>query len=66
MSKGPHFGDDELTKFLGPIGLANLLVTRAQVDMAAGRYYSFCLKSKILFINVGKLLSYTYNWLMFV
>lgn len=39
MLKGLSFGDDELNKFLGPIGFANLLVTRAQVDMAVGRYY---------------------------
>lgn len=39
MSKGSNFGDDELSKYFGPLGFANLLVTRAQVHMAAGRYY---------------------------
>ncbi|XP_061344106.1 inactive TPR repeat-containing thioredoxin TTL3-like [Gastrolobium bilobum] len=38
MSKGPNFDVDECTKFFGPIGNANLLVTRAQVHLAAGRY----------------------------
>lgn len=37
MSKCPNFDVDKCTKFFGPIGSANLLVTRAQVDMAAGR-----------------------------
>lgn len=37
MTKCPNFDVDECTKFFGPIGNANLLVTRAQVDMAAGR-----------------------------
>ncbi|KAL3527753.1 hypothetical protein ACH5RR_012409 [Cinchona calisaya] len=35
---GPKFNDDECTKFFGPIGNATLLVIRAQVDMAAGRF----------------------------
>ncbi|KAI5406021.1 TPR repeat-containing thioredoxin TTL1 [Lathyrus oleraceus] len=38
MSKGPNFDVDDCTKFFGPIGNANLLVTRAQVDLAAGRF----------------------------
>ncbi|CAI8598244.1 unnamed protein product [Vicia faba] len=38
MKKGPNFDVDDCTKFFGPIGNANLLVTRAQVDMAAGRF----------------------------
>ncbi|XP_058781536.1 inactive TPR repeat-containing thioredoxin TTL3 [Vicia villosa] len=38
MSRGPNFDVDDCTKFFGPIGNANLLVTRAQVDMAAGRF----------------------------
>ncbi|KAI9117046.1 hypothetical protein K1719_012045 [Acacia pycnantha] len=38
ISSGPDFADEELSKFFGPIGFANLLVTRAQVDMAAGRF----------------------------
>ncbi|XP_054804533.1 TPR repeat-containing thioredoxin TTL1-like [Prosopis cineraria] len=38
ISNGPNFTDEELGKFFGPIGFANLLVTRAQVDMAAGRF----------------------------
>lgn len=37
MSKCPHFHVDDCTKFFGPIGNSNLLVTRAQVDIAAGR-----------------------------
>ncbi|KAL5727879.1 hypothetical protein ACHQM5_001023 [Ranunculus cassubicifolius] len=38
MSKGPNFNIDDCTKFFGPIGNANLLLMRAQVDMAAGRF----------------------------
>ncbi|PIA25477.1 hypothetical protein AQUCO_11400030v1 [Aquilegia coerulea] len=38
LSKGPRFSVDDCTKFFGPIGNAGLLVTRAQVDMAAGRF----------------------------
>ncbi|XP_027337570.1 inactive TPR repeat-containing thioredoxin TTL3-like [Abrus precatorius] len=38
MSKCSNFDVDECTKFFGPIGNANLLVTRAQVDIAAGRF----------------------------
>ncbi|KAK7358964.1 hypothetical protein VNO77_00907 [Canavalia gladiata] len=38
MSKGPNFAVDDCTKFFGPIGNANLLVTRAQVHLAAGRF----------------------------
>lgn len=34
---GPIFNFDDLNKYFGPIGNANLLVVRAQVDMAAGR-----------------------------
>ncbi|XP_009349031.2 inactive TPR repeat-containing thioredoxin TTL3-like [Pyrus x bretschneideri] len=37
LSSGPNFEVDACTKFLGPIGNANLLATRAQVDMVAGR-----------------------------
>ncbi|XP_061336592.1 inactive TPR repeat-containing thioredoxin TTL3-like [Gastrolobium bilobum] len=37
MSKCPNFDVEECTKFFGPIGNANLLGTRAQVDIAAGR-----------------------------
>lgn len=37
MSHGPNFTDEDLSKFLGPSGFSNLLVTRAQVHMAAGR-----------------------------
>ena len=40
LSKGPNFDVDDCTKFLGPIGNANVLVIRALVDMAAGRYSS--------------------------
>ncbi|GMI94145.1 tetratricopeptide repeat 14 [Hibiscus trionum] len=35
---GPNFDVDDLNKYFGPIGNANLLVVRAQVDMAAGRF----------------------------
>lgn len=38
MSKCPNFDVDECTKFFGPIGNANLLVIRARVDIAAGRF----------------------------
>ncbi|CAK8567321.1 unnamed protein product [Lathyrus sativus] len=38
MSKSPNFDVDDCTKFFGPISNANLLVTRAQVDLAAGRF----------------------------
>ncbi|RDY07616.1 Inactive TPR repeat-containing thioredoxin TTL3, partial [Mucuna pruriens] len=38
MSKGPNFDADECTKFFGPIGSANLLVTQARVYLAAGRF----------------------------
>jgi hypothetical protein len=37
MSKCPNFDVHDCTKFFGPIGNANLLATRAQVDLAAGR-----------------------------
>ncbi|XP_039005107.1 inactive TPR repeat-containing thioredoxin TTL3-like [Hibiscus syriacus] len=35
---GPNFDVDDLNKYYGPVGNANLLVVRAQVDMAAGRF----------------------------
>ncbi|KAK9134295.1 hypothetical protein Syun_013625 [Stephania yunnanensis] len=35
---GPNFSVEDCTKFFGPIGNANLLVIRAQVDLAAGRF----------------------------
>ncbi|KAE9604776.1 hypothetical protein Lal_00011023 [Lupinus albus] len=38
MSKCTNIDVDEGTKFFGPIGNANLLVTRAKVDLAAGRF----------------------------
>ncbi|PON89164.1 N-terminal acetyltransferase A, auxiliary subunit [Trema orientale] len=38
LLRGPKFDVDECTKFLGPIGSASLLVTRAQVDLASGRF----------------------------
>ncbi|CAN4106401.1 unnamed protein product [Withania somnifera] len=37
LKNGPNFDIDECIKFFGPIGNAGLLVTQAQVDMAAGR-----------------------------
>lgn len=39
LSNGPDFDVDSCTKFLGPISNANVVAVRAQVDMAAGRYY---------------------------
>ncbi|KAJ6677995.1 hypothetical protein OIU85_008566 [Salix viminalis] len=38
LQKGPNFDVDACTKFFGPIGNANLLMVRAQVDMAIGRF----------------------------
>lgn len=38
LKSGPKFDDDDCTKFFGPIGFATILVIRAQVDMAAGRF----------------------------
>uniref|UniRef100_A0A7N0T905 Uncharacterized protein n=1 Tax=Kalanchoe fedtschenkoi TaxID=63787 RepID=A0A7N0T905_KALFE len=38
LAKGPHLDVDACTKFLGPIGNANLLMITAQVDLAAGRF----------------------------
>ncbi|KAI3930652.1 hypothetical protein MKX01_037098 [Papaver californicum] len=38
LSKAPKFGIDDCTKFFGPVGNANLLVIRAQVDVALGRF----------------------------
>ncbi|KAK7247435.1 hypothetical protein RIF29_42318 [Crotalaria pallida] len=38
MSRGSTFDVDDCTKFFGPIGNANLLLTRAQVDLAIGRF----------------------------
>lgn len=38
ISRGPRFEVDACTKFLGPISNAHLLVIRAQVHLAAGRF----------------------------
>ncbi|KAM7261665.1 hypothetical protein ACFE04_020742 [Oxalis oulophora] len=38
LRSGPNFDVDDCTKFFGPIGNANLLVVRAQVDIATGRF----------------------------
>lgn len=38
LSKGPNFEVKECTKFLGPVGNAGLLLVRAQVDLAVGRF----------------------------
>lgn len=38
ISRGPRFGVDACTKFLGPVGNANLLLIRAQVDLVTGRF----------------------------
>lgn len=48
MLKGPNFGADSCTKFLGPIGSAYVLVIRAQVDLAAGRLVFFTIEIKVL------------------
>nr|KAJ0210561.1 hypothetical protein LSAT_V11C400212020 [Lactuca sativa] len=37
MSNAPKFDEDDCNKFYGPISHANLLLIRAQVDLAAGR-----------------------------
>ncbi|KAK9949640.1 hypothetical protein M0R45_005157 [Rubus argutus] len=37
LSRGPNFEVDACTKYFGPISNANMLVTRAQVDISAGR-----------------------------
>ncbi|KAG4175703.1 hypothetical protein ERO13_A11G200264v2 [Gossypium hirsutum] len=38
LLKGPNFNVDDSTKYFGPIANANVLVVRAQVDIAAGRF----------------------------
>ncbi|KAJ8765752.1 hypothetical protein K2173_014874 [Erythroxylum novogranatense] len=38
LRKGPNFEVDACTRYFGSIGNANLLVVRAQVDMATGRF----------------------------
>ncbi|OUZ99308.1 Tetratricopeptide repeat-containing domain [Macleaya cordata] len=38
LSKAPKFDIDDCTKFFGPVSNANLLLIRAQVDMAVGRF----------------------------
>ncbi|TKY60296.1 Inactive TPR repeat-containing thioredoxin TTL3 [Spatholobus suberectus] len=38
LSKGPNFDVDGCTKFFGPVANANLLVTKARVYLAAGRF----------------------------
>ncbi|KAK4785609.1 hypothetical protein SAY86_002298 [Trapa natans] len=38
LLSGPNFEVVACTKFLGPVGNANLLTVQAQVDMAAGRF----------------------------
>ncbi|XP_002533142.2 inactive TPR repeat-containing thioredoxin TTL3 [Ricinus communis] len=38
LKKGPNFDVDDCTKYFGPIANANLLMVRAQVDMAVGRF----------------------------
>lgn len=59
MSKGPNFELDSCTKFLGPIGSANLLAIRAQVDLAAGR-----LACSIWLIKIIALVSsITHTWI---
>ncbi|KAL6227775.1 hypothetical protein ACLB2K_001732 [Fragaria x ananassa] len=37
LSRGPNFEVDACTKYFGPISNASMLVTRAQVDLSAGR-----------------------------
>uniref|UniRef100_A0A7N0V701 Uncharacterized protein n=1 Tax=Kalanchoe fedtschenkoi TaxID=63787 RepID=A0A7N0V701_KALFE len=38
LSKATQFDEDACKKFYGPVGSANLLRVKAQVDMAAGRF----------------------------
>ncbi|KAL7089978.1 hypothetical protein ACP275_12G010800 [Erythranthe tilingii] len=38
IANGPNFDLDECTKFFGPIGSATLILVRAQIDMANGRF----------------------------
>jgi len=38
LENGPHFDADQCTRFFGPVANATLLVIRAQVDLAAGRF----------------------------
>ncbi|KAJ8769604.1 hypothetical protein K2173_005207 [Erythroxylum novogranatense] len=38
LRKSPHFDVDACTRYFGPIGSANLLMVRAQVDLAIGRF----------------------------
>lgn len=40
LSGAPKFDADASTKFFGPIDYAYVLMIRAQVDMAAGRFVS--------------------------
>jgi hypothetical protein len=57
MLKGPNFHLDACTRFLGPIGSANLLIIRAQVDMVAGRLVLYILlRSRIKLLAMHFLL----------
>ncbi|GER49603.1 tetratricopeptide repeat (TPR)-containing protein [Striga asiatica] len=38
MEKGPNFEIDDCIRFFGPVGSSSLLLFRAQVDLAAGRF----------------------------
>ncbi|KAL7131530.1 hypothetical protein ABFS83_12G009700 [Erythranthe nasuta] len=38
IENGPNFDLDECTKFFGPIGSATLILVRAQIDIANGRF----------------------------
>ncbi|XP_050204830.1 inactive TPR repeat-containing thioredoxin TTL3 [Mercurialis annua] len=38
LAKGPNFDVDDCTQYFSPIGNANLLIVRAQVYMAVGRF----------------------------
>ncbi|CAK9174943.1 unnamed protein product [Ilex paraguariensis] len=38
LANGPNFDVDDCSKFFGPIGFATLLLIRAQIHMAAGRF----------------------------
>lgn len=49
LSRGPNFEVDACSKFFGPIGNANLLAIRAQVDMVAGRYCVLYSKSTYIY-----------------
>ena len=50
LANSPNFSVDPCTKFFGPIANASMLVIRAQVDMAVGRFV-FCFLVLNFYIN---------------